>query len=150
MSHVKARGYSLLEVLIALLIMSVGMLGVAGLFAHSMQAGRTALLQHQALLLAADVAERIRANPRAGVAYQGTYGNGSCASENTVCDEHSMAGHDISLWQHQAAQTLPDGQVTVTFDDSSSPPSYAISVVWSEPGAIAMPGHTIVIPVRPD
>jgi len=150
MSGLNEQGFSLIEVLVALLIMSVGMLGVAGLFAHSTQAGRTAMLQHQALLLASDVAERIRANPRAGVAYQGAHGSGSCAAENAVCDAQSMAGHDIALWQRQAAQTLPGGQVAVSVDDSRSPPTYAISVTWSEPGARTLPSHTIVVPVRQD
>lgn len=150
MPGVSERGFSLLEVLVALLIMSIGMLGVAGLFANSMQAGRTAMLQHQALLLAADVAERIRANPRAGIAYQGAHGGGSCVAENAVCDEQSMAAHDIALWQRQAAQTLPGGQVAVSFDDSTSLPTFAISVTWSEPGVQSLPGRAIIIPVRPD
>ena len=61
----KQRGFSLVEVLIALVIMSVGMLGIAGLYVQTMQAGRTSMLRHHAVTLAGDVADRIRANPRA-------------------------------------------------------------------------------------
>ena len=61
----KSKGFSLVEVLIALVIMSVGMLGIAGLYVHSMQAGRTSLFRHHAVTLAGDIADRIRANPRA-------------------------------------------------------------------------------------
>ncbi len=63
------QGFNLVEVLIALIIMSVGMLGIAGLYVHSMQAGRTSLFRHHAVTLAGDVADRIRANPRALAAY---------------------------------------------------------------------------------
>ncbi|MCG8370161.1 MAG: type IV pilus modification protein PilV, partial [Proteobacteria bacterium] len=66
-----SRGFSLVEVLIALIIMSVGMLGIAGLYVQSMQAGRTSMLRHHAVTLAGDIADRIRANPAAGAAYAG-------------------------------------------------------------------------------
>jgi len=64
------RGFSLVEVLIALIIMSVGMLGIAGLYVQSMQAGRTSVFRHHAVTLAGDVADRIRANPTAFVRIQ--------------------------------------------------------------------------------
>ncbi len=59
----RVRGFTLVEVLIALIIMSVGMLGIAGLYVQSMQAGRTSMLRHHAVTLAGDIADRIRANP---------------------------------------------------------------------------------------
>ena len=64
-------GFSLIEVLIALVIMSVGMLGIAGLYVEGMNAGRTSIFRHHAVTLASDVADRIRANPTAGVFYEG-------------------------------------------------------------------------------
>lgn len=147
MSALNVRGFSLLEVLIALLVMSVGLLGVAGLFAHSVQAGRTAMLQHQALLLAGDIAERIRANPRAGSAYIGAQGSSNCVSRTALCNSQSMASHDIARWQRQAVRTLPGGQIDISFDDSSSPAKYIVSVSWVEPNTRALPRHTTVIPV---
>ena len=45
----KQTGFSLIEVLIALIIMSVGMLGIAGLYVQSLQAGRTSMFRHQAV-----------------------------------------------------------------------------------------------------
>ena len=60
--------------------MSVGMLGIAGLYVQSMQAGRTSLFSHHAVTLAGDVADRIRANPTAGLAYAAPVGaNNNCA-----------------------------------------------------------------------
>ncbi len=141
------RGFSLVEVLIALVIMSVGMLGIAGLYVQSMQAGRTSMLRHHAVTLAGDVADRIRANPRAGIAYQGAGLNGSCVSGVVDCDEVAMAGHDILLWKEQAVDTLPAGDVTITFDDTGVPPLYTINVTWSEPGAMTPPAYAITIPV---
>lgn len=143
-------GFSLVEVLIALVIMSVGMLGIAGLYVQSMQAGRTSMLRHHAVTLAGDVAERIRANPRAGVAYAGDGSDGNCVSGVVNCDEDAMAGHDILLWKQQAVDSLPDGAVEITFDDSGTAPVYTIDVTWSEPGANVQPSYSISIPVLPN
>ena len=65
----RQRGFSLVEVLTTLVVMSVGMLGIAGLYVQSMQAGHSSMFRHHAVTLAGDVADRIRANPTAGIAY---------------------------------------------------------------------------------
>lgn len=138
-------GFSLLEVLIALVIMSVGMLGIAGLYVESMQAGRTSIFRHNAVTLASDVADRIRANPRAGVDYQGPGGNNNCVLGNVDCDPAQMAANDIDLWLDQADDMLPNGNVTITYDDTVAPPTYQIVVSWDE--ANETPSFTILIPV---
>ena len=143
------RGFSLVEVLIALVVLSVGMLGVAGLYVQSMQASRTSVLRHHAVILAGDVADRIRANPQAGIAYQGTGQDNNCVASFVNCDAAAMAGHDILLWKQQAAETLPSGDVRVTYDDAGDLPMYSILVIWSEPGASTQPFYSLSIPVLP-
>lgn len=143
----RQRGFSLVEVLIALVIMSVGMLGIAGLFVQGMQAGRTSVLRHHAVTLAGDVADRIRANPRAGIAYAGAGGDNGCVGYGNNCNEASMAAHDVFLWQQQAVDSLPSGAVGVNFDNTVTPPLYTIAVTWAEPGEPNM-GYTIAIPVN--
>ena len=143
---IQQHGFSLVEVLIALVILSVGMLGIAGLYVQSMQAGRTSMFRHHAVTLAGDVADRIRANPRAGVAYAGAGADSNCVLGGVDCSEAEMAANDIFLWDQQAADSLPNGDVTVVFDNTVVPPTYAITVTWDEPGE---PGrnYTITIPV---
>lgn len=132
----KMKGFSLVEVLVALVVVSVGMLGVAGLYVNGLQAGRTAMFSHQAVTLAGDVADRIRANPRAGAAYNGDGPgvNHNCVAGGVDCDEAQMAATDTFFWQQQAGAVLPRGQVDVTFDDGVNPPEYTINVSWDEPG----------------
>ncbi len=148
-SHTQQRGFSLVEVLIALIIMSVGMLGIATLFVQSMQAGRTSMFRHHAVTMAGDVADRIRANPRAGIAYQGAGADNGCIATGNDCNEAAMAGNDILLWDAQANESLPNGTVTVTFDDTVNPPEYTIRIDWDEPGEDpnAPLNYTITIPV---
>ena len=141
----KQRGFSLVEVLIALIIMSVGMLGIAGLFVQSMQAGRTSMFRHHAVTLAGDVADRIRANPRAGIAYAGFGADNGCIDTGNDCNEAAMAANDIFFWDEQATDSLPSGAISVNFDDTVLPPQYTIRVDWVEPGET--PSYEIVIPV---
>lgn len=138
-------GFSLVEVLIALIIMSVGMLGIAGLYVQSMQAGRTSMFRHHAVTLAGDVADRIRANPRAGAAYAGAGADNGCIATGADCNEAEMAAQDILVWDRQAADSLPNGDVTVAFDNAVVPPLYTITVAWDEPGAQL--NYSVSIPV---
>ncbi|MDJ0812392.1 MAG: type IV pilus modification protein PilV [Woeseiaceae bacterium] len=148
-SRKQQRGFSLVEVLIALIIMSVGMLGIATLFVQSMQAGRTSMFRHQAVTMAGDVADRIRANPRAGIAYQGQPADNGCVGAGIDCNEAEMAANDIFLWDAQVDESLPNGTVTVTFDDTVLPPEYTIRIDWDEPGEDpnAPLNYEITIPV---
>jgi type IV pilus assembly protein PilV len=149
----RQSGFSLVEVLIALVVMSIGMLGIAGLYVQSMQAGRTSMFRHHAVTLAGDVADRIRANPIAGIAYADPVGaNNNCAPPvGALCSAAQMAANDIFLWKDQALNYLPSGNVTIVFVPAAGfvPPTYQITVSWTEPNQINVPTYSITIPVRP-
>jgi type IV pilus assembly protein PilV len=138
-------GFTLVEVLVALIILSVGMLGIAGLYVHSMQAGRTAILRHNAVTLVGDIADRIRANPTAGAAYTLAGANNNCVSGGVNCAIGQMAAHDIFLWNQQATETLPNGLVNIAFNNGLIPPTYQIIVTWTEPGEVL--SYSVTIPV---
>ena len=141
----KVGGFTLVEVLIALVIMSVGMLGIAGLYVHSMQAGRTSVFRHNAVTLAGDIADRIRANSRAAASYGLAGTNNNCVNGGVDCTRDEMAANDIFLWDQQAADTLPTGTVAVIFNNGVLPPTYQITVSWIEPGENM--SYSITIPV---
>jgi type IV pilus assembly protein PilV len=141
----RTAGFTLIEVLVALVIMSVGMLGIAGLYVTSMQAGRTSVLHHHAVTLAGDVADRIRANPLAVVAYAGVGGDNNCVDGGIDCTPPEMAAHDIFIWDQQALDSLPTGTVTIVFDNTVAPPTYEITIAWEEPGEQL--SYVITIPV---
>lgn len=142
-------GFTLVEVLIALVILSVGMLGIAGLYLHSIQAGRTSVFRHHAIILAGDIADRIRANPSAGVNYQAVGQDNGCIDGSADCSPTEMAQNDILVWDAQAAATLPAGQVAVLFtDNAAAPDTYRITVSWSEANQTPAPSFTVTIPVN--
>jgi type IV pilus assembly protein PilV len=144
-NRLQRRGFTLVEVLVTVTILSVGMLGIASLYSHSLQAGRTSMLRHNAVTLAGDIADRIRANPRAGAAYMLGGENNSCVDAGIDCTPPQMARHDVLLWNKQAAATLPNGAVTIVFDGASLLPGYQIKVAWTEPGRVLNYSIAIVV-----
>ncbi|NOX26783.1 MAG: type IV pilus modification protein PilV [Gammaproteobacteria bacterium] len=129
-------GFTLLEVLIALLVLSVGLLGLASLQTRGLATGHNAYLRSQAVLLARDMAERIRTNANYVLAteetdqtiytvdYNQTPTDTDCSSNS--CSPAQLAQYDIDQWLTSLTNTLPtgDGQITKTGI------AYVITVRW--------------------
>ncbi len=130
------QGFTLVESMVSLVVLSVGMLGIAALYAQGLGAGRSALYRTQAVNLVADMADRIRANRVALVAYAGPASNNGCDPQGggVDCTPAEMAAHDLFLWNQQVQQLLPNGQWQVQFNGGTLPPSYTIQVTWDEIG----------------
>lgn len=136
MTGSRNRGFSLVEVLVALVVMSVGMLGIAALYLEGLRAGRTALNRTTAVTLAADMADRIRANSTAGVAYAGTGPgtDGECINGASDCTPGQLAGDDWFDWSNQLSAQLPEGTVGEIDVVGAAPATYTITVAWPEIG----------------
>jgi type IV pilus assembly protein PilV len=140
-------GFSLVEALVALIVISVGMIGIAALYGQGLRASSTALYRTQAVNLAADMADRIRANRAGTTAYEGAAGDRNCdAGDNNDCDPADMAAHDLWLWQAQVVAQLPGGVGAVSVD-TTTPPTYDISVSWQDPGAAAPITYTMTVEI---
>lgn len=142
----KARGFSLIEAMVSLVVVSVGMIGIAALYGQGLGAGRTAMYRTQAVNLAADMADRIRVNRLGGAAYGGAAANNNCGAGGGVnCTPVQMAANDLFVWQAMITAQLPNGQGVVQFA-AGTPPSYTIQVSWQEVG-LGQVTHQIVIQV---
>lgn len=145
------RGFSLVEALVALVVMSIGMLGIAALYVESLRSGTSALLRSQAVALASDMADRIRANPTAGTGYaKGVDDNGTvtaaCTGSTGTCTVAQMASTDIAQWAQllddrqddptKGPLGLPSGRGTVVVTNAT-PRVYTITVSWTESGQTA-------------
>jgi type IV pilus assembly protein PilV len=144
-------GMSLVEVLVALVVLSVGMLGIAVMFVQSVRSSRTAILRTQAVNLVSDMADRVRANANAQNAYDtDEYGGKpalqSCAPDPDVrtginCTVEQLAQDDLARWQRAVRIVLPDlrdgpAEAVVHYfapAAADQPERYQIRVSWREP-----------------
>jgi type IV pilus assembly protein PilV len=130
----KSAGFSLIEALVALIVISVGMIGIAALYGQGLTAGRVALSRTIAVNLASAMAENIRANRLGQASYAGAAANNACdPAGGATCPPDQMAAHDVFLWQQDIAAQLPNGQGQVAFANGV-PPTYTITITWDEVG----------------
>ena len=130
-------GFSLVESMVALVVISVGMLGIAALKTQGLGAGRTAQYRTQAVNLAADMADRIRANRLGNSGYAAPEAADECDPEEggeADCIPVSVAAGELAEWTRNVAAALPEGEGDVRFDGSAQPKSFAIEVSWNEVG----------------
>lgn len=129
----RSKGLTLIEVLVALIVLSIGILGLATLQTQSLSFNNAASQRSQATALAYDMADKMRANRPAAlngdyfIAFQDPAP--ACAAPNLV---GTVAAQDISMWRMALACRLPDAtgsiapvaggnQITLTvrWDDSN-------------------------------
>ena len=145
-------GYTLVEVLVALLVMTVGMLGVVAMLVEGLLASRLALQQTEAVALAADLGDRIRANRVAGNAYALAAGTELAAPAETclvidVCGPSEVAGLDLYDWQQMVVATLPGAQTSVTVVPAGEVVAnvYTITIRWTQTGDSAPAGIVLEV-----
>jgi type IV pilus assembly protein PilV len=132
--HKNASGFTLVEVLVALVVLAVGMLGIASLYVTTLRSGSSAINRMQAINLASDLADKIRANRNAAVAYAGAGSNGKvCVGSAVTCSPQEMAAFDLFTWAAQISNTLPSGATGNVAFTAGSPNVYVIKITWSEP-----------------
>jgi type IV pilus assembly protein PilV len=138
------RGFGLIESLVALVVISVGMIGIAALYGQGLRASTTAFYRTHAVNLAADMADRIRVNRRGNASYGGAAVNNPCgAGGGANCTPAQMAAYDLFVWQGQVNGLLPAGAGVVQFT-GTTPPTYTIRVTWTEPG-VGVTTHQIAV-----
>ena len=114
----RQRGFTLLEVLIAVMLLAVGLLGLAGLQAVSLRNNHSAYLRSQATMLTYDIIDSMRSNRSAAQAanYDIAIGTAASASPDcmaNVCTGSEMATADIATWKQSLASLMPSGDGAV-------------------------------------
>lgn len=130
-----SQGFTLLEVLITLVILAVGLLGLAGLQATGLKQNHSAYMRSQATQLAYDIADRMRANMTAVDSYLTTDPSSASAQPNcmttTGCTPAQMAENDLYEWNLALTDALPPSPLhsaTISFDTGV----YTISITWDD------------------
>ncbi len=150
------RGFSLIEVMVTLAIVSVAALGMARLQTATLRSNNNALVESQAATIVQDLIERIRANPDGDytTAFEENINvAATCAGLNANCDVDAMARYDLLQWKcalgaaesseacagRGIAGQLPGGDGSITFAGNI----YTITIRWFD--AASDEDRTIVI-----
>jgi type IV pilus assembly protein PilV len=124
------RGMTLIEILVAVVVLSVGLLGLAGLQLKGMQVNQGSTYRWEAAVLAEDLADRIRADRANAAAYVGSYGPGSAPTG---------AGAAATDWAGRLA-ALPGAGATIAEAATATGNSLSITVSWNDARANAGSG----------
>ena len=129
----RQRGVSLVESMIALLVISIGLLGIAALQVTSMKQNNSALHHSQAVWVGYNIAERIRSNFGQFDNYAGIDTNTANKQDCNIgaCTAAQLIVSDAADWADEIA-TLPAGRGTI---DSPVANQLRIRVMWDDEGA---------------
>lgn len=150
MSMNRQRGFTLIEILVSMLILTVGILGVAAMQLVSFQTNQSAFSRSQATYLAQDIFDRIRANP-AGYNTTVIYDdidacdgaaipvNPACINSTAGCSPQATAQQDIRDWasgflnvfaRADWRPVLPNGCATVARTVGTN--DFTATITWDE------------------
>jgi type IV pilus assembly protein PilV len=140
-----AAGFTIVEVLVSLVVLSIGLLGIAKLVLFSAHANDSAYLRSQATELAYEILDSMRANPTAAAAgnYNTTLAAAasnpgfSCAAA-ACANAANVALYDVYQWKLRLAASsggaLPSGQGSVALS-ATVPATVTIVVQWDDSAA---------------
>ena len=115
------KGVGLIEVLISVLVLAVGLLGLAGMQAQSLRYNNEAYYRTQLTVLANDIADRMRTNRTEAIdsdSYKFGLNDSPTASatlcESAACSAPNIAQYDFKQWRDNIASALPGGLGSIT------------------------------------
>lgn len=128
-----SRGFTMVEILVALLVLSIGLLGVAALQLTSLRSNHAAAMRSQATFLAYDIIDRMRANRDGALKGQYDIDEASSGTAGTV------SGNDLIAWKDAIARTLPgvDRDNDGTLDPATGSVTrngnvFTVGIVWGD------------------
>ena len=123
-------GFTLIEVLVALLVLAIGMLGIAALQFKAMRYSNDAFMRSHITFLAYDIADRIRANAANGADYLGNYTIPNNPGAN-ACNQATgaNAANDLGCWRNVVDSALPPG-ASANITQAGS--LYTVSMGWTD------------------
>ena len=140
----RQRGISLIESLVAIVVMALGILGILGVQMRTLTDTSTTVRRAQAIRLIDDLSERMRVNPNALLSikdYESGYsqkGSTLTASscDSTACTPAEQVKYDLKQWKTTVEQTLPGGQASIFLapgeTDDTNRRQLGVIIAWRE------------------
>ncbi|MBK9246481.1 MAG: type IV pilus modification protein PilV [Burkholderiales bacterium] len=120
---VQMQGFSLIEVLVAIVVLSIGLLGLAALQVSGLRVGQSSFYRAQAAQLATDMADRLRANAGEARTCELALGDATPSSPTTTCER------DLAEWRNRL-RSLPGGNGAVDVDPVAN--MVTVTVQWDD------------------
>jgi len=108
-----SKGSSLIEVLIALFVLAIGILGVLAMQVNAVKLNQNAYLYSQANILAMEIVEAVRSTPTVGGSYAIGFDDDpvepNCTAPGADCTPEELADWNVAQWRSSVAEILPEG-----------------------------------------
>lgn len=153
----RMRGFTLLEVLVALVVLSIGVLGLAAMQASALSSTHGSQLESMVAIQARSLADAMTADPdywnnnTPTFTVTGTPNNltwtGNPPTQTTSCLNNActtpsdMAGYDVQQWANQLLTQVPGATAKIACI-GSAPIGCSINITWPEKAAAALNGGT--------
>ncbi len=148
----KTKGFTIIEVLVAMVILSIGVLSLGVLQLASMQNTQGGYLRSQATILAYDIIDSMRADIPAVTSgdYRLAFADATPAAVNcdgvdANCTNREMATSDLNRWRTVLGNHLPSGSGQVTTADIGTTTQVTVTVSWVDPFTAASGTEQIVL-----
>lgn len=148
-THPSQAGFGIVEVMVALVVLAVGMLGIASLYVTTLRSSSTAVSRMHAVFQVSDLADRIRANRWARASYaDGAPAMKDCSAN---CNRADMALNDLFLWDRQVDALFPTNNWDVQYQAgaANTPDTYTITLNWVEPQSNEQLTYALTIQIDP-
>ena len=155
-SHLRARGFSLLEVLIAVVVISLGALGIAAMQATAISSTHSSQQESLIALEARSISDAMIANPGywanglapASLAVtsstalsDSTLQGATTNCSTTTCDATHLAGYDVKQWAADLTRQVPGAQGKITCQ-AGAPVICTVQIAYKPNANIAVNGGT--------
>ncbi|HFD11294.1 MAG TPA: type IV pilus modification protein PilV [Crenotrichaceae bacterium] len=127
-------GFTMVEFLVSILVLSIGLIGLAGLQVTSLRDNSRAYMRSQASVLASDLADRVRANPTINYTTVTASENTGCLT-TAGCSATQMAQQDLFEWNNNLPSELTSGEGVICFDSTPNDGTSAASAACDGMGA---------------
>lgn len=134
-------GFTLIEVLVALVVLSVGLLGIAGMISVSLKSSGSTYTRTQVTAFTANILDRMRANRTSarGNGYDTTFSDvisstykDKCLGSSASCSTADLAKFDLYQWKADLAAQLPDGKGSITTVGVGNMTQVTITIQWND------------------
>lgn len=132
------RGFTLLEIMVSLVILAIGLLGLAGMQSVSVINNHAALMRSEASLLSYDIMDRMRANrehARTTSNYLSNFNEAASSyplCNTPPCSPSMLANHDLNQWKTDVSAQLPGGEAEIARENLPSGVLYVVTLRWDE------------------